>query len=63
MELARRGPLATVEEGSLTRGQPERQEALQRLLRRDLVERVDGGIRFQVELTRRWWEQYGPDTV
>jgi hypothetical protein len=60
VELARRGPGAAMGEETLTRGEPARQEALRRLLARDLVERVDGGIRFEVELTRRWWAEYGP---
>jgi hypothetical protein len=34
--------------------------ALEGLLRRDLVEAVDGGYRFQVELIRRWFERSGP---
>jgi hypothetical protein len=27
------------------------------LLRRDLIETVNGGYRFQIELIRRWFEQ------
>lgn len=32
-------------------------QTLQPLLQRDLIEAVDGGYRFQVELIRRWFEQ------
>jgi hypothetical protein len=59
-ELALHGPGAVLPEDTLTHGEPARQEALRRLLARDLVERADGGIRFEVELTRRWWAEYGP---
>jgi hypothetical protein len=52
-ELARRGPGAIIAEDALIRGDVEREKALRRLLARDLVERVDGGIRFEIELTRR----------
>ncbi len=32
--------------------------AMERLLRRELIEPVDGGYRFQVELIRRWFAGY-----
>lgn len=54
-QLAKRGPDAVMDASALTRGQPAYQAALQRLLARDLVEEVAGGIRFEVELVRRWW--------
>jgi len=41
--------LATIPLGELTEVEGDK------LLQRDLVEEVDGGIRFEVELVRRWW--------
>jgi hypothetical protein len=38
-----------------TQGFPDLDRALIVLLRRDLIEEVDGGYRFQVELIRRWF--------
>ena len=58
-QLAKLGPKATVAPNVLTGNQPAFQTALQRLLDRDLVEEVTGGIRFEVELVRRWWESNG----
>ncbi len=37
----------------------ERQEVLERLLARDIVERVEDGIQFEIELTRQWWVKFG----
>ena len=54
--LAKQGQM---KEQDLTQNDPARCQALERLLARDLVERVEGQVRFQVELTRRWWETYG----
>jgi hypothetical protein len=53
--LARRGPGAMMETQALIQGQPSREAALARLLSRDIVEQADGGIRFEIELVRRWW--------
>lgn len=61
--LADKGAGAILPEQALTRDDPARGQALQRLLARDIVERVDGGIRFEVELTRRWWAEYGRGKV
>jgi hypothetical protein len=57
-ELARVGPGATPTEAALTRDDDARRAAMSRLLERGLVERAGGGVRFQIELTRRWWESY-----
>lgn len=38
---------------------PELDQALALLTQRDVIEAVDGGYRFQVELTRRWFAQRG----
>jgi hypothetical protein len=54
-QLAKLGPKAAVAPSVLTGNQPAFQSALQRLLDRDLVEEVTAGIRFEVELVRRWW--------
>lgn len=35
------------------------QQTLTQLLQRDLIEQVDGGYRFQVELIRRWFAERG----
>jgi len=53
--LAQQGTGAIMSEIELTGDDPDRQQTLERLLARDILERVDGGVRFQVELTRRWW--------
>jgi hypothetical protein len=56
--IAARGEGAAVPEGTLRQTCPDdaaRAEALALLLRRDLLESVDGGYRFQVELIRRWF--------
>lgn len=57
--LAKAGPNAALAASVLTGNQPTFQAALQRLLARDLVEEVEGGIRFEVELVRLWWESNG----
>lgn len=57
--LAKAGPKAALAASVLTGNQPAFQGALQRLLDRDLVEEVEDGIRFEVELVRRWWESNG----
>jgi hypothetical protein len=54
-QLAQRGPGAVIPVHDLTGGDPEREKAIERLLARDLIEREGEGVRFQVELTRRWW--------
>jgi hypothetical protein len=46
-------------EAELTQGEAGATETLDRLLARDIIEPVAGGVRFEVELTRRWWELYG----
>lgn len=53
--LAQAEPSASVPRAQLTGGQNEYEQALKKLLQRDLVEEVDGGISFEVELVRRWW--------
>jgi len=53
--LAQQGPGATMTIDALTSQHPERAAALTRLLVRDLVEKVDDKVRFQIELVRRWW--------
>ncbi|MFN8490864.1 MAG: hypothetical protein U0350_24945 [Caldilineaceae bacterium] len=58
-KLAKRGQSAVIKTAELTGEQPAYVAALQRLLARDLVEEVEGGIRFEVELVRRWWAQQG----
>jgi hypothetical protein len=35
----------------------QRVQLLNALMRRELIEKIDGGYRFQVELVRRWFEQ------
>jgi hypothetical protein len=35
----------------------QRAQLLNALMRRELIEKIDGGYRFQVELVRRWFEQ------
>jgi len=57
--LAQQGPGATLTVDALTSQQPDRLAALTRLLARDLVEKIDGGVRFQIELVRRWWAMEG----
>lgn len=56
-ELASYGAGAIVPEAKLVNGDADRLTALERLLARDIVERMDGGIRFEIELVRRWWAQ------
>jgi hypothetical protein len=54
--FARRGEGAIVPEDRLSREyQGDLEAALSPLLRRDVLERVDGGYRVQVELIRRWF--------
>ncbi len=55
--IAARGEGAAVPEAALHQACPDdaRAEALALLRRRDLLETVDGGYRFQVELIRRWF--------
>lgn len=54
-ELAQRGPGVGASVAALTGGDPAREQALATLLRRDVLEEVDGMVRFEVELVRRWW--------
>ncbi|MEW5959766.1 MAG: hypothetical protein AB1801_18730, partial [Chloroflexota bacterium] len=56
--LAGQGEGAVVSRDSLARCAPsaDLDQALARLSRRELIEGVDGGYRFQVELIRRWFE-------
>ena len=56
--LAARGEGATVARGDIQQWAHDTdavERALQQLARRELVERVNGGYRFQVELVRRWF--------
>jgi hypothetical protein len=57
--LAAQGPGGVLAEAELTQGEAGATETLDRLLARDIIEPVAGGVRFEVELTRRWWELYG----
>ena len=54
-ELAQRGPGGGASVAALTGGDPAREQALATLLRRDVLEEMDGMVRFEVELVRRWW--------
>jgi hypothetical protein len=59
--LATQGPQAVVDPDTLARQCPVAfAPTLALLMRRDLLEAVDGGYRFQVELFRRWFAQHGP---
>jgi len=55
--------LASLREGTvadravLLQQEPDLDEVLRLLMQRDLIESVDGGYRFQVELIRRWFVQ------
>lgn len=52
------GPETTWESLAGTKGDPaELHQTLDLLLRRELIERVNGGYRFQVEVIRRWFAQ------
>ncbi len=56
--IAAQGEGAAIPEAALRKACPDddaRAEALALLRRRDLLESGDGGYRFQVELTRRWF--------
>jgi hypothetical protein len=56
--LAARGEGAVVERGILADQFPDQgalDRALDLLMRRELIERVDGGYRIQVEIIRRWF--------
>ena len=64
LSLARH-PDGAVDEATLA-DQVEREtleKALPRLLCRDILERTDDGYRFQVELMRRWVQQYGTSSL
>ena len=56
--LAARGEGAEVARGDVQQWAPDAadaERALRHLVRRELLERVNGGYRFQVELVRRWF--------
>jgi hypothetical protein len=54
--LAEQGEGATMTEEALAEGaQGDAPAALRRLVRREILERVDGGYRFRIELIRRWF--------
>jgi hypothetical protein len=56
--LAQAGEGAVVSKEQMRQQFPENLEyALKQLIRRELIEAVDGGYRFQVELIRRWFAQ------
>ena len=54
--MAAQGEGAVVSRDSLANHSPENLDlTLEQLLRRELIEQVDNGYRFQVELIRRWF--------
>jgi hypothetical protein len=58
--LAAKGEGATVSKKALSRQFPDRLDStLNLLLRRELIEQVGDGYRFQVELIRRWFANDG----
>ena len=58
--LARQGEAAVVPVTTLmSGGSGDLEQMLAQLIRRDLIEAVPGGYRFQVELIRRWFNRSG----
>jgi hypothetical protein len=56
--LAMHGPTTAVNQETLVQSCPDNLEhALNQLQQRELIEAVDGGYRFQVEMIRRWFAQ------
>lgn len=61
IHLARRGANQTLDAETWRNACPQKfEESLQIALRRDIIEAVDGGYRFQIELVRRWFAQAQP---
>jgi hypothetical protein len=58
--LAEQGEGAMMTEEALAEGaQGDAPAALRRLVRREILERVDGGVRFRIEMVRRWFTPGG----
>ncbi len=54
--IAAQGEGAVIKQNTLERQFPNDLDyALQLVLRRDLIEQIEGGYRFQVEMIRRWF--------